>query len=163
MGWPFGKTERRNAPVTYIAFIKECIRTGSIASIAIMPVGYVFKSLGLRIGHYGPKFAEALFGSTAQPLLLIQHLVIGWFSAAPFLLALLLIGQKKRITFTLLGGLYGAAYYVLVNSLALPIIFADPTPWQLGFSFIYPSLIGHIAFGVCLGLTVRKAISRDQA
>jgi len=87
--------------MTHLAFIKESMRAGTIASIAIMPVGYVFRSLGLRIGHYGPKVAETLFGNTSQPLLMTQHLIIGWLSAAPLLLSLIVIG--KRASPVLLG------------------------------------------------------------
>ena len=42
-----------------------------------------------------------------------------------------------------------------MNSLALPLAFGDPTPWQLGFGFIYPSLIVHMIFGLSIGLTAR--------
>ena len=45
------------------------------------------------------------------------------------------------------GAAYGAAYYVAINSLALPIYFNDPLPWQLGASTVLPSLIGHVIFG----------------
>ena len=63
----------------------EALRSGTIASLAMMPFGLLFKSMGLRVGHYGPKVGEALFGHQPDPwmpvLLLVQHFVIGWLSA----------------------------------------------------------------------------------
>lgn len=55
-----------------------------------------------------------------------------------------------------------APYYVVVNSLALPIYFGDPTPWQIGWPTIYPSLIGHINFGASIGLTSRRFVARAE-
>jgi hypothetical protein len=43
-----------------------------------------------------------------------------------------------------LGALYGAAFYVVMNSLALPLLFGDRTPWQLGFATVYPRLVIHL-------------------
>lgn len=146
--------------MSYVKLLKESIRSGTIASIVIMPVGYGFKYLGLRVGHYGPKLAETLFGNTSELLLMIQHFIIGWLSAAPLLLVLVAIG--KRGSPTLVGALYGTAYYVLVNSLALPLLFGDLTPWQLGLSYIYPSLIGHIIYGASIGFTARKFIESSS-
>lgn len=58
--------------MTYRALLEEGIRTGTVAFIVVMPAGYVFKSLDFRIGHYGPKVAEALFGNMSQPLLMLH-------------------------------------------------------------------------------------------
>ena len=52
---------------------------------------------------------------------------------------------------------YGDAYYVAVNSLALPLYFDDRTRWQLGWSTIYPSLIAHTAFGLSIDLISRHS------
>ena len=80
--------------MSYVKLLKESIRSGTIASIVIMPVGFGFKYLGLRVGHYGPKLAETLFGNTSEILLLTQHFIIGWLSAAPLLFALVAIGKR---------------------------------------------------------------------
>ena len=143
-----------------VKLLKESIRSGTIASIVIMPVGFISKYLGLRIGHYGPKLAELLFGSTAQAVVMAQHLVIGWLSATPLLVALVLIGN--RASPVLIGAIYGMGYYLVINSLALPLLFGDLTPWQLGFSYIYPSLIGHILFGASIGFTARKFLKSSS-
>lgn len=68
----------------------ESLRSGTIASLVMMPFGFLFLSLGLRVGHYGPKLGEAIFGLRPMPwmqaLLLGQHFVIAWLSALPLLL-----------------------------------------------------------------------------
>ena len=134
----------------------EAVRSGTIASIVIMPLAPLFRALGLRIGHYGPKFA-ALFVDAPQPwLLFVQHLIIGWISALP-LLVILVLTRASRMP-VIAGAAYGAAYYVVVNSLALPLYFGDLTPWQLGWATIAPSLIGHVAYGACIGFTARRFV-----
>jgi hypothetical protein len=56
---------------------KESVRSGTIASLAMMAFGFLFQFLDLRVGHYGPKLASLLFGHPAPLVLLLQHLVIG--------------------------------------------------------------------------------------
>jgi uncharacterized membrane protein YagU involved in acid resistance len=142
------------------ALLVESVRSGVIASLVIVPLAPLFKAFGLRIGHYGPKFA-ALFFNDPQPwLLFVQHLVVGCVSALPLLLILL---RTRAAAWPLAAGAaYGAAYYVVVNSLALPIYFGDPTPWQIGWSTIYPSLIGHMVFGTAIGLTSKRFVAEAR-
>ena len=44
----------------------------------MIPLGFMFKTLGLLVGHYGPKLAEFFFGLQHAPrmqmLLLAQHM-----------------------------------------------------------------------------------------
>jgi uncharacterized membrane protein YagU involved in acid resistance len=145
------------------ALLIESIRSGTIAALVIVPLSPLFKAMGLRIGHYGPKFA-ALFFNDPQPwLLFVQHLVVGWLSALPLLFILLRTPTGTRAA--LWGALYGAAYYVIVNSLALPLYFADALPWQLGAATVLPSLIGHIIYGTSISLTSKRfvAVVRQQS
>ena len=144
------------------ALLIESVRSGTIASLAIIPLGFLFRAAGLRIGHYGPKFAALFIDAPQEWQLFAQHLLIGWISALP-LLAMLMHTVAGRWPLTA-SSAYGAMFYVVVNSLALPLYFGDLTPWQLGWSTIYPSLIGHIAFGVAIGLSARSfvAYSRQQ-
>ena len=135
----------------------EALRSGTIASLAMMPFGLLFKWVGLRVGHYGPKVGDALFGHQPDPwmpvLLLVQHFVIGWLSALPLLMFWL---WRAPGTIRLGDGLlYGLAYYLAVNALALPWLFGDAFPWQLGWRTIYPSLVVHLVFGVSIALTAR--------
>ena len=90
-------------------------------------------------------------------LMLIEHFVIGWLSAAPLLVLLVLL--KKRLPAWAVGAIYGLCYYVVLNSLALPLIFGDQTPWALGFSVMYPSLVIHIVFGVSISLTATRFVA----
>jgi uncharacterized membrane protein YagU involved in acid resistance len=139
------------------AFLLETLRAGTIASLAIVPLAPMFKAAGLRIGHYGPKFA-GLYANDPQPwLLFVQHIVIGWMSTLPLLL--ILLGTQGRHWPVLTGAAYGAAYYVAINSLALPIWFNDPLPWQLGPATVLPSLIGHVVFGAVIGFAARRFVA----
>ena len=59
----------------------------------------------------------------------------------------------------LVGAAYGAGFYLPVNSLALPWLFGDPTPWELGWNVVYPSLIVHVVYGVSVALASRRFVS----
>lgn len=142
--------------------LTESVRSGTIASLAMMPFGFLFQFLGLRVGHYGPKFAALLFGEPSRLVLFVQHLVIGWVSALPLLVILLRLRLHRTMSATAMGAAYGFFYYVLVNSWALPLLFGDPTPWQLGFAVIYPSLVVHLVFGACIGLTARRFVAHES-
>ena len=142
----------------HLNFLKEAVRSGTIAALAMMPFGLLFKLLELRVGFYGPKFGALLFGAPSAFVLFLQHLVLGWLSALPLLW--LLLRLQRRYPAVLVGAVYGLAYYVLVNSLALPLYFGDATPWQLGFSYIYPSLFIHLVFGASIGLSARAFVAR---
>lgn len=139
------------------------MRSGTYASLAMIPFGLLFRALDMRIGHYGKQLVEATFGELPlglfRVLVLAEHFVIGWISAAPLLW--LLLTTRQRLPAWLCGALYGAAYYVLLNSLALPILFNDPLPWQLSWSTIYPSLIVHIVFGLVVAATARRFIAEN--
>ena len=134
----------------------------------MMPFGLAFRALDLRIGHYGQKLVELLFGQLSPVLFrtvaLVEHFVIGWLSAAPLLVTLVALGGRVPAWVT--GILYGAAYYVALNSLLLPWAFGDPTPWQLGRATILPSLLIHLVFGLSIALTSRRFVacsSRNSA
>lgn len=142
------------------ALLIESIRSGTIASLVIVPLSPLFKAAGLRIGHYGPKFA-ALFVDDPQPwLLFMQHLVIGWVSALPLLVILARTGAGGQPVLS--SAVYGAAYYVLVNSLGLPFYFGDLLPWQLGSATVLPSLVGHIIYGTSIGLTSKRFVTNAR-
>ena len=143
------------------SLLKEAVRSGTIASLVMIPFGLLFKALGLRVGHYGPKLGEFIFGSQPEPwiqaLLLVQHLVIGWLSALPLLLVWRWTSPRSPSLAD--GLLYGALYYLSINALALPTIFGDAFPWQLGWSYVYPSLVVHLVFGLSLAVTARPGQS----
>ncbi|MEK6805745.1 MAG: hypothetical protein AABY95_03750 [Pseudomonadota bacterium] len=142
----------------------ESIRSGTIASLIMMPFGLLFRMLDLRIGHYGKKLIEVMFGELPlalfRTLVLSEHFIIGWLSTAPLLLLLIHFGQ--RLSIWIIGTLYGVAYYVAINSLFLPWCFDELTPWQLGIHAVYPSLIVHLVFGLSIVWTSRRFVEEIQ-
>ena len=141
--------------------IGEALRSGTIAGLAMIPFAAVFRFCGLRINEYGRKTLELLVGDVAPPLhvllTLVQHLVISWVVAVPLLW--LVRGMGDRRARVLVGTTYGAAFYVAVNSFALPFAFGDPTPWALGFAAVYPSLVIHLVYGFAVALTASPSRS----
>lgn len=145
--------------MTLRKLLLECLKSGTIASLAMMPVGFAFRAAGMRVGHYGPKFAQ-LFVDTPGPLFLFaQHIVLGWISVVPLLLVLVRARPASPVT---VGAIYGTIYYVAVNSLLLPLSFGEPTPWQLGAATVAPSLVVHVVFGACAAW-VSRGLARPQA
>ncbi len=140
----------------------ESLRTGTYASLAMIPFGVLFRALDLRIGHYGKKVVEAAFGELSPPLfralVLVEHFIIGWISALPLLWLLMHKSEQRMAPTWIYGAAYGTAYYVLLNSLFLPWFFDDPLPWTLGFTTVYPSLIVHIVFGLTVVWTSKRFV-----
>ena len=138
--------------------LREALRSGTIAGVAMIPFAALFRGYGLRINEYGRKTLELIVGGVAEPLrtvlTFIQHLLISWLAAVPLLLLLTGIGDRR--TRALVGAGYGAAFYVVVNSWALPLWFGDPTPWALGAETVYPSLAVHLVYGIVIGLVARR-------
>ena len=119
----------------------------------MIPFAAVLRGLGLRVNEYGRKILELTVGDVAAPwrdvLMLAQHLVISWIAALPLLF--LLRRVRRRARRVLIGTGYGAVFYIMMNSLALPLAFGDPTPWQLGPLVVLPSLVVHLVYGIVLG------------
>jgi len=139
------------------ALVREALRSGTVAGLSMIPFAAVFRAFGLRINEYGRKTLELLVGEVAPPLhyllTFMQHLVISWFAAVPLLVLLGSIADRRARL--LVGAVYGAAFYAAINSLALPFAFRDPTPWELGFDTVYPSLVVHIVYGLSIALVAR--------
>jgi hypothetical protein len=140
-----------------VVLIREVLRAGTLAGLAMIPFAAVFRARGLRINEYGARTLELLVGPVAEPLhtvlTLVQHMIISWVVSVPLLLLLSSFPTRSaRIAF---GLVYGAAFYVAMNSLALPFAFGDPTPWQLGFETVYPSLVVHLVYGGVLAWFAR--------
>ena len=136
----------------------EAIAAGTFGALVMMPPGLVFRALEMRVGHYGPKFASLYLDNPGQPELFLQHLVLGWISALP--LCALALRDAPVSGVLAIGAAYGVAYYILLNSLALPLYFGDPLPWQLGIAVIIPSLVTHIVFGAAVALGIYYLRSR---
>jgi uncharacterized membrane protein YagU involved in acid resistance len=140
-----------------VTVIREALRAGTVAGLAMTPFAAVFQRLGLRVNEYGRKTLDLFVNDVSAPvyylLAFVQHLAISWVVAVPLLL--LLGGFPRKRDRLLIGLAYGAAFYVTVNSLALPFAFGDPTPWRLGFRVVYPSLLIHLVYGVTVALLAR--------
>lgn len=141
--------------------ILASIKTGTVAALAMMPFGAAFRAAGLRVGHYGPKFASLFVSDPGPVFLFTQHIVLGWISALPLVAWLLL--QRPSVSPVALGALYGAAYYGAVNALALPLYFGDKLPWTLGVATVLPSLVIHVVFGAVIGYMCRQRQPADGA
>jgi len=143
----------RSAAPELRSLLWEGLKSGTLAALAMVPFGLAFRAAGLRVGYYGPKFAALYLPDPTPPLLFAQHIVLGWISALP----LVLLIARVALPFgpVAAGALYGVLYYVAVNSLALPLTFGDPTPWQLGLDVIVPSLVVHLVFGTTIGYVSR--------
>lgn len=139
----------------------EAVFAGTIGALAMMPAGLLFRALDMRIGHYGPKFAALYLTSPGPLALFAQHLIVGWVSAIPLCMIRL---QRRPVDHAVaLGALYGFAYYVAVNSIALPLHFGDALPWTLGGAVVIPSLVVHVIFGVAVAVTLRSLRLRREA
>lgn len=141
---------------------REALRTGTIAGLAMIPFAAVFQRLGLRVNEYGRKTLDVFVGDVSAPVHYLlafgQHLAISWVVAVPLLV--LLGGLSRKRDRLLVGLAYGAAFYVVVNSLALPFAFGDPTPWRLGFAAVYPSLLIHLVYGFTVAWLVRPGAAK---
>lgn len=137
----------------------ESLIAGTVGAIAMMPAGFIFRALQMRVGHYGPKFAELYLSSPGPAALFVQHIVLGWLSAVP--LVLIPLHRMPSLAVSLVGAAYGALYYGAVNALALPIYFGDALPWSLGWPVVVPSLIVHVVFGMAVAHTV-QFLRRDR-
>lgn len=135
----------------------DVLRSGTVAGLAMIPVGAAFRFFGLRVNEYGRKMLELVLGEVAPPahvlLMFLQHMMISIAAAVPLLL--LLKAAPARVPKIWIGLAYGALFYIAVNSLALPIAFGDPTPWQLGASVILPSFIVHLVYGTVVAAMAR--------
>ena len=129
----------------------------------MIPVGLLFSGVGLRINVYGQKLVQLFFGQFSKgvrfALFVLEHFVVSWLAAIPLLLLLIRCRQPPSLV---VGLLYGLGFYVLVNSLLLPLVFGDLTPWKLGVATVAPSLLVHLAYGGALALSARAFIRRTS-
>jgi uncharacterized membrane protein YagU involved in acid resistance len=155
----------RLGTLPFPALVRETLRSGSIAAIAMIPFGLAFTALGWRVNEYGRAVLKALVGDLPAGLrvvlLLVEHFLISWTACVPLLL--LLLATRHMAAGWLVGAAYGAAFYVAMNSLALPWWFGDPTPWQIGWTAVLPSLAVHLVYGLSIAFTARGWVGRAIA
>lgn len=141
--------------------VREGVRSGSIAAVAMVPFGLLFLWSGLRINEYGPRvvltFAGDLPAGVRFALVVLQHFLIGWGAAVPLIAVLL--AARGKIPLRVAGALYGAGFYLIVNALALPWAFGDQPPWRLGAGAWFPSLTVHVVYGAAVAWTSRSFVA----
>ena len=119
---------------------------GLAGGVAMIPVGVLLRRvLGYSLNVYGELLLRTLLGRTPVWALAVEHFLISWGMALPLVAFL---GPLRRASPFAVGAAYGAVIWLVVNSLALPLAFGRPTPWQLGWPAIWPSLAVHLAYGV---------------
>jgi Protein of unknown function (DUF1440) len=127
---------------------------GLMAGVAMIPFGIFYKyGLSLPVNVYGELIVVAVFGELSRWALVAEHFLISGVLAVPFFVA---ARRFPRRTLVATGLLYGATIWVVINSLALPLIFSRSTPWELGWSSIWPSLSVHLVYGIALGVLSRS-------
>jgi hypothetical protein len=119
----------------------------------MIPLGLLLAAGDVEVNRYGRRVASLLTGDDAPLVLLALHLLIGIFSAVP-LVAWALRAAPGRTSGTVVGAGYGAAYWLVVNTLALPAAFGDPLPWSTGPAALLPSLAVHVVYGAVTGLMI---------
>lgn len=119
--------------------------------------GVVFGVLMQMMGMI--EMVAQLVGSTSPAVGWIVHLAISAFIGASFAL---LLGSRAKTLFpaALSGMAYGAVWWVLgallimPAQLGMPVFALNATAWQ--------SLMGHLLFGLVLGLVFSMLVRREQ-
>lgn len=132
------------------------IVAGLAGAVAMIPPGLAAGLLGFGVNKFGELIAQRLTGGTARAVLLAEHLLIGVLAAIP-LAALMTIMPPGRLKSASLGLAYGIAFWFVANTMALPVIFNQPSPWTIGPSALLPSLIVHMTYGVGTALALATA------
>jgi hypothetical protein len=133
----------------------QAIYAGTVGGLAMIPVGLAIRyGAGAAVNVYGELVIERILGRIAPWALFTEHFLISWVLAVP---VVWLMSCPPRISATPMGLAYGAAIWALINSFALPLIFSRPTPWEIGWSAIWPSLTVHLVYGVAASHAVASA------
>ena len=136
----------------------RCLRAIAIAGLAgglaMIPIGLVLRyAFGLQVNAYGELVIVRLVGRLDPLLLAIEHAVVSLAMAAPLVVFLNRVGHRAAVP---IGLLYGGSAWLIVNSLVLPAVFGQPTPWQIGPTAIWGSLTVHLVYGLVVALVSRR-------
>ncbi len=124
------------------------VAAGVPGGLAMVPVGLVLLAAGYQVNKYGELVVRQLVGQPLYSAMAIEHLLISVGMAVPFVAVLTRWPARRPVW---LGAGYGALAWLVVNSLALPAVFGQPSPWRLGPDALWPSLSVHVVYGVVLG------------
>lgn len=130
--------------------------SGLAGGLAMIPPGLLLRRvLGYPLNVYGELLLKTVLGRAPLGLLLAEHAIISVAMAAP--LVGLLVWRRVGHAVSL-GVAYGAAIWLAVNSLALPLAFGRPSPWHQGWSAIWPSLGIHVVYGVVAAAVASRMV-----
>ncbi len=154
---------RHEEDVRWTSLARRSVAAGTAGGLAMMPIAAVLKrGLGREINVYGELVAQAVVGRADVWVLALQHFAISWALAVP----LAALSVRQRSTALVVGLAYGGLIWFSINSLALPWIFGRPTPWWIGWSAIWPSLILHLVYGAvtatCFASIAEAAATRAR-
>ena len=137
-----------------IRCLRSLVIAGLAGGLAMVPIGLVLRfAFGLPVNVYGELVVLRIAGRLDPFLLALEHVAVSLAMAAPLVAILHRVGHRTAIV---IGLLYGGLAWLIVNSLALPAIFGQPTPWQIGPSAIWGSLTVHLVFGLVVALVSRR-------
>lgn len=140
--------------------LRESVLAGLAGGLAMIPVGLVARGLGASVNVYGELVVQQLLGRLEPIALLVEHLLVSWAMAVPLVAVLRLARHRHAAA---IGLTYGAAAWLSVNALALPIVFGRPMPWTIGWSAVWGSWLVHLAFGLAAALVGRRLARRRVA
>ncbi len=126
---------------------------GIAGGLAMIPVGLLLRRvLGYSLNVYGELLVRLVLGHVSPWALALEHFLVSWGMALP----LVAMAARRRGAPLAVGALYGAAIWLVVNSLLLPAAFGRSTPWSLGWSAIWPSLSVHVVYGTVAFAAARR-------
>lgn len=138
--------------------VRQALAAGAVGGLAMIPAGLALRfGLGQRVNVYGEMVVQTLLGQVSPWALLFQHALVSWVLAVPLVLAR---RRAPRVPASVTGLAYGAGLWLVVNSLSPPLLFGRPTPWQLGWSAIWPSLTVHLVYGAAAVGVIRVNAAR---
>lgn len=148
------------------ALLARGVATGAVGGLVMIPIGLFLTVIGYPVGLYSERVAVWLLGFTTPSVVFIEHMAISSSLAVVLVLASAAAIRRWSSGQALAWGAgYGAVIWLVVNSLVLPVVFGEATPWELGFAAVWPSLLVHVIFGAVVEAlaradTVRKAAPR---
>jgi hypothetical protein len=132
---------------------------GIAGAVAMIPPGLALSAAGFEVNRYGVLLAQQLMGIVTRPplpVLLVLHLIIGVAGAVPLAALWWARGVPGMAGRSLVGASYGAAYWLVVNSLLLPTLYGRPFPWTEGAASVWPSLVVHLVYGTVTALGLAR-------
>lgn len=125
----------------------------------MIPPGMLLLLMGERVNVYGELLIQTLLGRTHLWAMAIEHFLISWGMAFPLVLLLAILRRPSPL---IVGLIYGAGIWLVINSLLLPAIFSQPNAWQTGWPAIWPSLSIHLIYGVATAITAHALMTRGR-